>query len=145
MNAVIVTGDRHAKHALWSPVIERVLVDLTGDGLVVVIQGWADGIDTWAEGIASSHRMMAPLPMRAQWERYGPSAGPKRNAAMRSVLLTLGEHGYDTKVLAFHDRLNESKGTKDMVIRAVRAGVETWHFTSYGPSRQIAQVEGGKV
>ena len=55
-------------------------------------------------------------PHPANWHRYGLSAGPFRNQEM------LDEEQPEV-VYAFHPNINASKGTKDMVRRARRAGI----------------------
>ena len=52
----------------------------------------------------------------AQWDKYGKSAGVIRNQQM------LDEGKPDT-VVYFHDNIERSKGTKDMVSRAKKAGL----------------------
>lgn len=144
MNAVIVTGDRHATSDEWGAIVRHVLEPITDYGLLVVITGGATGIDTIAEVLAAEHRMMSAVPMEAQWNELGLSAGPKRNAAMLRVLLELREHGYaSVAVHAFHSNLAFSKGTRDMVTRALRAGTET-HLHTLNISRKLDSIEGGK-
>ena len=53
----------------------------------------------------------------ADWNTYGLSAGPRRNQQML-------DEGKPNLVIAFHDDVNSSKGTKDMVRRAKNAGIE---------------------
>lgn len=52
----------------------------------------------------------------AEWLRYGPSAGPRRNAEMLA-------EGKPDLVLAFHPFISKSKGTADMVYRAREADI----------------------
>jgi hypothetical protein len=52
----------------------------------------------------------------ADWDLHGKAAGPIRN---RQMLLAKPEI-----VIAFHDDLDSSKGTKDMVKIAKRTGVK---------------------
>jgi hypothetical protein len=82
----------------------------------VIVHGDCRGADRLAGAIAA----VMGLPVRvvpADWNRYGPKAGPLRNERM------LKEFGPIDLVLAFHEDLPRSKGTKDMIARAVRAGV----------------------
>lgn len=48
-----------------------------------------------------------------------PAAGPRRNQQML-------DEGKPLLVLAFHDDIKSSRGTKDMVSRAKRAGIRTY-------------------
>jgi hypothetical protein len=70
---------------------------------------WADAHDIWVEGYP------------AQWTQQGRAAGPIRNQQML-------DEGRPELVLAFHDNLDESKGTKDMVTRARKAGITVLHY-----------------
>lgn len=63
------------------------------------------------------------LRVAADWEKYGKRAGPIRNQAMLDYLVLGRESGQTVGVVAFHDGLEASKGTKDMVTRATKAGV----------------------
>tara|TARA_Y100000310_G_scaffold244963_1_gene249880 strand:+ start:4034 stop:4294 length:261 start_codon:yes stop_codon:yes gene_type:complete len=58
----------------------------------------------------------------ADWHLYGRAAGVLRNQQML-------DEGKPDLVLAFHDELESSKGTADMVRRAKKAGVEVRYFT----------------
>ena len=53
--------------------------------------------------------------MRAEWQRYGKGAGPRRNDNM------LNEH--PALVIAFHNDLAKSKGTADTVRKAQKRGI----------------------
>ena len=59
----------------------------------------------------------------ANWDRYGKSAGPRRN---REMLAT----GCDL-VVAFSNDLSHSRGTRDMVDIAKKAGVKTIVVSSF--------------
>jgi len=68
----------------------------------------------------------------ANWERHKKAAGPIRNQMQLNLALKLAakdEHQAmatldNILVLAFHSDLKNSKGTKDMVKRAKKAGVK---------------------
>lgn len=53
---------------------------------------------------------------KAEWQKYGKAAGPKRNKEMLD---------FADEVIAFHDNLNSSKGTKHMVSIAREANIPT--------------------
>jgi len=82
------------------------------DNIECVIEGEAKGADTFARYTAE-YLGIPVLKFPAQWEKYGRQAGPLRN---REMLL----HGMPTHVLAFHDNISISRGTKDMVNRALK-------------------------
>ena len=93
----------------------RVLVCGSRDWIEIVIDGVARGADTL--GNICAKRL--ELPYRrfpANWDLYGKAAGAIRNRQMLT-------EGRPNLVLAFHKNLQESKGTKDMVTIALRAGI----------------------
>ena len=75
-----------------------------------VVHGGARGADTEAAIIAAALGLVVE-PWPADWQRYGRSAGPRRNGAMLA--------GGTDLVLAFPG----GAGTADMVARARRTGV----------------------
>ena len=80
-----------------------------------VIQGCAEGADKCGEAWAKEN-MVAIRHFRitkAQWEKYGKSAGPRRNRAMAQVADCL---------VAFWD--GKSRGTKNMIEEALKRGLE---------------------
>jgi hypothetical protein len=107
---VLVTGDRN-----WSD-RDRIYSVLDGihtiKHITYIIHGCARGADTLASAWATE-RGVAQFRYPADWNRYGKAAGVIRNAEML-------EHHPDL-VVAFHSDLEHSKGTKDMVNRAVEA------------------------
>lgn len=89
-------------------------------GIDIVIEGEAPGADTMSREWAQE-RGIPWLPFPAQWDLYGRKrAGPIRNRQMH-------REGYPDWILAFHKNPSESKGTKDMVSVAMKAGLPyTW-------------------
>lgn len=117
--ALILSGDRK-----WEKInpIRRELQKLMKEyDVLIVIHGAAPGADTVGALVADN--LMIPIdPVPAEWEKFGPGAGPIRNGRMLNKLLKFKA---DKKmVLAFHPDLTKSKGTKDMVKQARNAGVE---------------------
>ena len=91
---------------------------------VTIIHGNARGADR----IAAKAGIDLGLSIKsfpAQWKIYGRGAGPIRNQQML-------DEGKPDLVLAFHDDIRNSKGTKDMVERAKRAGIKTEVISSIG-------------
>jgi len=110
---VLVCGDRHWKDHTH---LEEVL-DTYNDlyKFTAVIHGCAPGADTMAGNWAEFWELdVCPYP--ADWSKYGKSAGPIRNQQML-------KEGKPDIVIAFHDHLRSSKGTKDMARRALKAGI----------------------
>jgi hypothetical protein len=94
----------------------------------VLIHGGARGADTiggnFGKKLGSKVKV---LEFKADWNKYGRAAGPIRNKQML-------EEGLPDFVLAFHDDLESSKGTKHMVTLARKAGipVKVCHSISKG-------------
>ena len=85
----------------------------------ILIEGEAKGADSLARECAeecgfSEDRI---LKFPADWLRFGKSAGPVRN---RTMLV----QGKPNVVAAFSDDLENSRGTKNMVMIARKAGVK---------------------
>lgn len=115
---VLVCGDRHWKDRKY--LFERLDEMHRLYGFTEIIEGCARGADRLAEewseerGIHLSH-------FPADWDQFGKPAGPIRN---RRMLI----EGRPDMVVAFHTALQQSKGTKDMVEIARKAGVQTHVF-----------------
>jgi hypothetical protein len=92
-------------------------------------RNWGEkhGVDTCARKAARALGI-ACKPMPADWQRYGRAAGPIRNKEMLAFLLHLRWIGWDVLTLAFHEHIEESKGTKNMLDQAGKAGVRCWLY-----------------
>lgn len=110
-----VTGDRN-----WSSreVIEEALEPYSGR--VTLVHGNAKGADKLS-GEVARERGFAVLKVPADWAKYGRGAGPIRNRQMLDM-------GPDV-VLAFHNDLAKSRGTKDCVKEAIKRGLPVILFT----------------
>lgn len=80
-----------------------------------LMQGGANGVDKFARDWAATKPEIKRYVCRADWERYGPSAGPIRNARMLEWKPDL--------VIAFPG----GKGTANMVAQANAAEVAVYH------------------
>lgn len=69
-----------------------------------------------ASTVAKSLGFKNIIPFPAEWEKYGKSAGPIRNRQMLDENPDL--------VIAFHDDIESSKGTKDCIKEAEKRGIE---------------------
>jgi hypothetical protein len=109
---VLVCGDRNW-HNFVLP--RQILKDLLKhDPFITVIHGDCRGADKICGYIA--HQLgMTVIPEPANWN-VGYRAGPSRNQYM------LDKYNIDV-VVAFHNDLSKSKGTKDMVDRAKKAKI----------------------
>lgn len=81
---------------------------------VTIIAGGAPGADSLAN-LAAVKLGLPIIVFKAEWDKYGKSAGPIRNQQMLDQKPDL--------VVAFHSTLGITPGTLDMVTRAQRAGV----------------------
>lgn len=112
---VLICGDRD-----WTnrELILKTLRDVQQTyGVEVVIEGEAQGADTIGR-LAADVIGIPVLRYPADWRRHGKAAGPIRNVQML-------KEGKPTLVLAFHNYIENSKGTKHMVTIAQKAGVPT--------------------
>ena len=80
-----------------------------------IIHGDCRGADKIAAEIALSLGMKV-ITFPANWKNEGRSAGPKRNMRML-------KEGNPDLVVAFHESIETSKGTKDMIEKASKMGV----------------------
>jgi hypothetical protein len=118
---VLICGDRN-----WTDysLIARTILDIRRKSVdfisnrvpLVIIEGKAPGADTMG-GIAGKALGCTVIEFPAKWHLYQKAAGPIRNQQML-------DEGKPDLVVAFHDDLENSKGTKDMVTRATKVGVE---------------------
>jgi hypothetical protein len=117
---LLVCGDRN-----WSDAetIDRVLTDFVGvldlvpnDAVEMIVTGGASGADTLAIQWSVKHGIPTRTFM-AEWKKYGKAAGPIRNEQMLKFGVNF--------VIAFHPDIDKSKGTKDMIQRARKAGIPT--------------------
>jgi hypothetical protein len=108
---ILVCGDRE-----WTDreLIKEVLSQWKGKE-VVIIEGGARGADNLANECAKELGFKV-ITVEADWKSYGKAAGPFRNKRMLAMRPDL--------VIAFHDDLGKSKGTKKCVSQARAMNVE---------------------
>lgn len=114
---ILITGDRN-----WTDkeFINKVLRELWYEDEyddLVIIHGCAKGADSIAGEIGKQNSQNV-VEFPADWDKYGKAAGPTRNQQML-------DEGKPELVLAFHDNIELSKGTKHMVKISQKAGIET--------------------
>jgi ABC-type Fe3+-hydroxamate transport system substrate-binding protein len=106
---MLITGDRHWRD---KELIRSMIRDKMPD---LVIVGDAKGTDILAYECCKEDGFTV-ISADAKWWKYGDAAGPIRNREMLDLKPDL--------VLAFHDDLAHSKGTKDTVTEAKRRGIK---------------------
>lgn len=106
---ILCCGDRN-----WNnfQLVYNTLITFPCD--TTVIHGAARGADTIAGKVANLLGMKVEI-YSADWTKQGKSAGPIRNRQMLDQKPDL--------VLAFHNDIEASKGTKDCVTEAKRRGI----------------------
>lgn len=82
----------------------------------LIIEGGARGADILA-GEVADELGYPHATMKANWDFYKKAAGPIRNRWMLDLLIQ------SDLVIAFHESLENSKGTKDCVQEARRRGI----------------------
>ncbi len=118
MIIVVVTGDRN-----WTnrSVIQKALSNLPQQ--TILLHGDCRGLDQIAASEAIKLGIQT-LSVPANWQRFGRAAGPIRNREMLDLEPDL--------VLAFHDHLDISRGTKDCVQQALARGLTVQLYDSMG-------------
>jgi hypothetical protein len=116
---LLVTGDRKWTNKMSIFKKLRNLRDKCGLTLTVVHGGCegADLIADWACKVLGIDRIIFP----ANWVGRNDYAGPYRNQRML-------DEGKPNLVWAFHSDIENSKGTKDMIRRAEKAGLKVRLF-----------------
>jgi len=133
---VLVCGDR-----AWNDrfIIAVILNGFLGIAIgefddLVVIDGAAKGADTMAgewyggseDNVHAIHESVTHVRFPAEWDKHGKAAGPIRNTQML-------RDGQPDIVVAFNNDLENSKGTKDMVRQAMRAGIPVYNVRRMNP------------
>lgn len=106
---LLICGDRNWTN---SQLIEDLFWHLKPK---MLIAGGARGADIKAERIA----VRLTVPHRifpAQWDKHGRSAGPIRNQQMI-------DEGRPDLIVAFHNHIEQSAGTADMLMKAERQSI----------------------
>jgi SLOG family YspA-like protein len=133
MRTVLVTGDRNwsLDNACQAEVIENLMKNYYEVGQPVrIVHGAARGVDSMADYYAVEYSLEV-VRYPAEWDQYGRAAGPIRNRQMLDEKPNL--------VVAFHDDLRASKGTKDMVNQALKAGITVVHIMSDGTRERVKE------
>lgn len=113
---VLICGDRH-----WIDIkaIENIILKLKY--IATIIEGEAAGADSLSRVIA----VKLNIPVQryyADWLKYGKAAGMIRNKQML-------DEGKPNIIIAFHDDIVNSKGTKNMLDIGIKAGIVCYLYT----------------
>jgi hypothetical protein len=112
---VLICGDRR-----WTDwvTIWRFIEGLSQS--TVILEGGCSGADRIANRLAMA--LARPvITDEAEWGKYGFAAGPIRNRKMLDRGPSL--------VVAFHNNINKSRGTKNCIEEARRRGIPVWVLT----------------
>lgn len=109
----IIAGSR----TIWDYNLVDDVVSESGFLISTVVCGMAPGVDSVGWAIAYVNGIKVDE-FPADWERFGKSAGPRRNAEMAMNADAL---------IAIWD--GESRGTRDMISIANRKGLKTYIHT----------------
>ena len=123
---VLVCGDRNWDN---SDVIKMALERLKVSS---IIEGECKGADILGKEVALELGLTIQG-VQAEWSIYGRGAGPIRNSAMLNFNPDM--------VVAFHDDIWNSKGTKNMITQSLGHGVKVRLYKS---DRSYLEIEGVK-
>lgn len=110
LRVIICGGRTYTERAYMAEVIYKHC-EIRRRNDVILIHGGARGADAQCNDLGSAWGLQAPEVHRADWDRYGPGAGPIRNQEMVDA-------GADL-LIAFPG----GRGTEDCVRRAEVAGI----------------------
>jgi hypothetical protein len=111
---VIIAGGRDIRGVMANRLVEAAISACGWDNEITeVVHGNAVGIDTAADHVCSERWPVIPVP--AEWDKYGRSAGPIRNKKMADMADAL---------IAIWD--GNSRGTKNMIETAKKKGLKVF-------------------
>lgn len=114
MKAYIICGSRNGVNQdHFNSVVNEIEVGS------IIIAGGALGVDTQAKDFAINNGMVF-MEFPADWNKYGRSAGPKRNLVMANILKGFEGKGYECEVIAF----SGGAGTDNMIKTASELGLK---------------------
>ena len=113
---ILICGDRNWKNKkiIYSS-IKKIRNNMYN--IECIIEGKAKGADIIGKEVAIFNKILF-YEYPAEWIKYGIGAGMIRNQQMI-------DEGKPNLVLAFHNNIENSKGTKDMIQRAKKNNIET--------------------
>jgi len=116
---ILACGDRH-----WHDKkrIKEVLSHWHWEEGDILVHGACEGADIIANAAAIELDILTEA-HPADWSKYGKAAGPIRNKEMLKSGLDM--------VIAFHNDLNSSRGTRDMIKQALKAKIPVMLATDH--------------
>jgi len=129
---ILVCGDRRWSDRDYLYDILDFYLARKDNPVAVIIEGDATGADQMAGDWAAEVGVFLEV-YPAHWERFGHAAGPIRNKEML-------EQGKPDLVLAFHNEIHKSTGTKNMMHLAEKAGIKV---VLHAPDALIQQKDFG--
>lgn len=127
---VLMCGDRN-----WNnfKVVEEIILTFPKD--IEIVEGDCRGADKISGFLGRKHGLIVHAEP-ANWTTYGCMAGPIRNRLMLSKY-------HPKEVFAFHNNINSSKGTKDMINAALDFGLSVKLFNDKGECLLLTPVKTG--
>jgi hypothetical protein len=113
---VLICGDRNMENNDENCGKMIAALEQYEEKIELIIEGGAEGADKLGKIYAEEYKLPV-MEFPANWSRYGRAAGPIRNRWMLKF-------GKPDLVMAFHPNIEKSKGTKNMVNIAKKAGVK---------------------
>jgi hypothetical protein len=98
--------------------------------MVTVIHGGCHGLDLIAANVSKIYGYVVEE-FPAEWGKYGKGAGPIRNKQMLDRLLS-NSASTTRIVLAYHNDISSSKGTKNMISQVLKTDVPVFPHIIYG-------------
>jgi hypothetical protein len=95
---------------------------------IMIVHGDCHGADKIAEEMAIKLGYSVKA-FPADWGKHGKAAGPIRNSQMLKEKLEF--------VIAFHDDIDDSRGTKDMIKQSLKMRIPVMLVNSKGDSKEI--------
>lgn len=114
MFKLLVTGDRNWTDGAAVEYVLDLVIEAHGAKNVLLIAGRAKGLDTIAATVAKDKGVHV-AEVEALWETYHRAAGPIRNGVMLALA--------PDEVIAFHNDIENSKGTKHCYEAAIKRGI----------------------
>ena len=116
MHVVLITGTREA----IGPKTKRAIQDALAGADLLIVGDCPTGVDRYALGVAQTEGINYER-HEADWDRWGRSAGPRRNRDMVYRAVDLLARGHHVECAAFPGP--KSTGTRDCMTQATGEGI----------------------